>query len=129
MSTGYVLDHTAVSALAHGSIYMAARVHHSAGIAQPLYVPAVSFAQGLAESALGEVAQMLQDALASPCFIFRPLDEPSCWAVAQIARERATDLPTAHAAHLALGLGLPVLTRTPAAYKQIDARIDTENIE
>ncbi|MET8213956.1 hypothetical protein ABZT51_50755, partial [Streptomyces sp. NPDC005373] len=62
------------------------------------------------------------------CFVFRPLDESACWAVAQIAHERATNLPTAHAAHLALRSGLPVLTRQPDVYKQIDARINTEPI-
>ncbi|MFF3249337.1 hypothetical protein ACFYWY_37785 [Streptomyces sp. NPDC002870] len=128
MSTGYILDHTAVSALAQGNIYMAARVFRSVQQVQPLYVPAVSFAHGLTGSALGEVAHMLQDALAAPCFVFRPLDEASCWAIAQIAQERAADLPTAHAAHLALGSGLPVLTRQAAAYKKIDSRITAEVI-
>ncbi len=128
MNTGYILDHTAVSALAHGNIYMAARVVRSVEQVQPLYVPAAAFAQGLANSSFSEVAQMLQDALAAPCFVFRPLDESACWAVAQIAHERAADLPTAHTAHLALRSGLPVLTRQAAAYKQIDARIATELI-
>ncbi|MEW2527524.1 hypothetical protein [Streptomyces sp. NPDC047071] len=128
MNTGYVLDHTAVSALAHGSIYMAARVVRSVDQVQPLFVPAASFAQGLTDSALSEVAPLLQDALSAPCFVFRPLDESACWAVAQLAHERATDLPTAHAAHLALRSGLPVLTRQPDTYKQIDARIHAEPI-
>jgi hypothetical protein len=128
VSAGYILDHTAIRALAHGNPYMAARVFHSAEVAQPLYVPAASFTQGLADSALPEVWQQLQDVLAAPCFVFRPLDEAACWAVAQIAHERATDLPTGHAAHVALGSGLPVLTRSPEAYKRIDARIDVESI-
>ncbi|CAM5539381.1 hypothetical protein [Streptomyces abikoensis] len=128
MISGYILDHTAVRALAHGNIYMAARVYRSVEVVQPLYVPAASFAQGLADSALPEVEQQLHDALMAPCFVFRPLDEASCWSVAQIARERATDIATGHAAHLALGSGLPVLTRAPEAYKRIDARIDTETI-
>ncbi|MFC9534961.1 hypothetical protein [Streptomyces sp. NPDC056975] len=128
MNTGYVVDHTAVSSLAHGNIYMAARVMRSVEQVQPLFVPALSFAQGLTDSALSEVAPMLQDALSAPCFVFRPLDESACWAVAQIAHERATNLPTAHAAHLALRSGLPVLTRQPDVYKKIDARINTEPI-
>ncbi|MGW7003689.1 hypothetical protein ACWGCW_12875 [Streptomyces sp. NPDC054933] len=128
MSTGYILDHTAVRALAHGNPYMAARVFHSVGVAQPLYVPAAAFIQGLADSALPEVWQQLQDVLAAPCFVFRALDEAACWAVAQIVQERAADLPTGHAAHVALSSGLPVLTRTPEAYKNIDARIDVEPI-
>ncbi|MEN8651571.1 hypothetical protein ABCR94_13265 [Streptomyces sp. 21So2-11] len=128
MSAGYVLDHTAVSSLAHGNIYLAARVVRSVEQVQPLYVPATAFAQGLADSALGEVGQMLQDALAAPCFVFRPLDEAACWAIAQIAHERAVDLPTAHTAHLALRSGLPVLTRQASAYKQIDTRITTETV-
>ncbi|MFG2989183.1 hypothetical protein ACGFZK_07780 [Streptomyces sp. NPDC048257] len=128
MNAGYILDHTAITALAHGDVYMAARVFRSARQAQPLYVPAAAFAQGLTAVVQGELAQMLQDALSAPCFVFRALDETGCWAVAQIARERATDLPTAHAAHLALGSGLPVLTRQPGTYKQIDSRIDAEPI-
>jgi hypothetical protein len=128
VSGGYVLDHTAVRALALGRPYMAARVYRSAQTAQPLYVPAVCFAQGMAESVLGEVHQQLQYALAAPVFVFRPLDEASCWAVAQIAQERAADIATAHAAHLALSTGLPVLTLRPDAYKRIDTRVDTEEI-
>ncbi|MGW1076429.1 hypothetical protein [Streptomyces sp. NPDC002537] len=128
MNTGYVLDHTAVRALAHGSIYMAARVFRSVEVAQPLYVPAAAFAQGLSDSALSEVEQQLHDLLSAPCFVFRPLDEASCWAAAQIAHERATDIATGHAAHLALRSGLPVLTRTPDTYKRIDARIDSEPV-
>ncbi|MEU5425015.1 hypothetical protein AB0H73_05330 [Streptomyces olivoreticuli] len=128
MSSGYVLDHTAVRALAHGNIYMAARVFRSVQVVQPLYVPATAFAQGLADSTLTEVGQQLHDALSAPCFIFRPLDEASCWAAAQIAHERATDIATGHTAHLALGSGLPVLTHNPDTYKHIDARIDVEPI-
>jgi hypothetical protein len=128
VNTGYILDHTAVRALAHGNPYMAARVFRSVKIAQPLYVPAAAFTQGLTNSTLPEVWQQLQNLLAAPCFVFRPLDEAACWAVAQIAHERATDLPTGHAAHVALGSGLPVLTRTPEVYKRIDARIDVEPI-
>ncbi|MFJ6784396.1 hypothetical protein [Streptomyces yangpuensis] len=128
MNTGYVLDHTAIAALAHGNIYMAARVFRSVQQVQPLYVPAVAFAEGLTSVVQAEVAQMLQDALSAPCFVFRTLDEPGGWAVAQLARERAADLPTAHAAHIALGSALPVLTRQAGAYKQIDHRIITEQI-
>jgi hypothetical protein len=127
-SGGYILDHTAIRSLALGRPYMAARVFHSAQIAQPLYVPALCFAQGLAGSILGEVYERLQDALTAPCFVFRPLDEAACWAVAQIAHERASDLATAHAAHLALSTALPVLTLQPGAYKQIAPSIDTEEI-
>ncbi|MFF1344325.1 hypothetical protein ACFVYT_42155 [Streptomyces sp. NPDC058290] len=128
MNTGYVLDHTAIAALAHGDLYMAARVFRSVQQVQPLYVPAAAFAEGLTSVVQGEVAQMLQDALSAPCFVFRALDEPGCWAIAQLARERAADLPTAHAAHLALGSGLPVLTRETGTYKRIDDRIVTESI-
>ncbi|MFE3866299.1 hypothetical protein ACFXPT_38775 [Streptomyces goshikiensis] len=128
MSTGYVLDHTAIAALAHGDLYMAARVFRSVEQVQPLYVPAVAFAEGLSSVAQAEVGQMLQDALSAPCFVFRALDEAGCWAVAQLARERAADLPTAHAAHLALGSGLPVLTHHAEAYKEIDDRILIEEI-
>lgn len=128
MSGGYILDHTAVRALAAGRPYMVARVFHSVETLQPLYVPAVAFAQGMAESALGEVHQRLQEALVAPSFVFRPLDEASCWAVAQIAHERAADISTAHAAHLALSTSLPVLTLHQDLYKRIDARIDTEPI-
>jgi hypothetical protein len=128
MSAGYILDQTAVRALALGRPYMVARVVRSAQIAQPLYMPAAPFAQGLAESILGEVYERLQEALSLPCFVFRPLDEASCWAVAQIAHERATNIVTAHAAHLALSTGLPVLTLQPDTYKQIDTRIGTEEI-
>jgi hypothetical protein len=129
VSAGYILDQTAVRSLALGRPYMVARVVRSAQVAQPLYVPAVAFTQGLAGSVLGEVYERLQDVLASPCFVFRPLDEASCWAVAQIAHERATDIATAHAAHLALSTALPVLTLQPDAYKRADTRIDTEEIE
>lgn len=125
MSTGYILDHTAVRALAHGSPYMVARVVRSVETVQPRYVPAASFAQGLTDSELGETAQQLQDVLSAPCFVFRPLDEPACWAAAQIAHERAAEVPAAHAAH---GSGLPVLTRAAELYKRIDARIDVEPI-
>ncbi|WP_127353935.1 hypothetical protein [Actinacidiphila soli] len=128
MSAGYILDHTAIRSLALGRPYMVARVFHSAEIAQPLYIPAVCFTRGLADSILGEVYERLQDALSAPSFVFRPLDEAACWAVAQIAHERATDIAAGHAAHLALSTGLPVLTLQPGAYKQIDARIDTEEI-
>ncbi|MDX2706534.1 hypothetical protein PV350_27320 [Streptomyces sp. PA03-6a] len=128
MSGGYILDHTAVRALALGRPYMVARVIRSAQTAVPLYVPAVPFAQGLTESVLGEVYERLQDALAAPCFVFRALGEATCWSVAQIAHERATDIATAHAAHLALSTGLPVLTQQPDAYKRVDVRIDTEQI-
>ncbi|MGW7436737.1 hypothetical protein [Streptomyces sp. NPDC054849] len=128
MNTGYILDHTAIAALAHGDLYMAARVFRSVQQVQPLYVPAVAFAEGLTPVVQAEVARILQDALSAPCFVFRSLDEPACWAVAQLARERAADLPTAHAAHLALGSALPVLTRQAGAYKQIDDRIITEEI-
>ncbi|MFB7257571.1 hypothetical protein [Streptomyces nojiriensis] len=128
MTTGYILDHTAIEALAHGDIYMAARVFRSVEQVQPLYVPAVAFAEGLSSVVQAEVGKMLQDALSAPCFVFRALGEAGCWAVAQLARERAADLPTAHAAHLALGSGLPVLTRQVGAYKQIDERILIEEI-
>jgi hypothetical protein len=128
VSGGYILDHTAVRALAAGRAYMVARVLRSVETLQPLYVPAVAFTQGMAESALGGVYQRLQDALAAPSFVFRPLDESSCWAVAQIAHERATDIATAHAAHVALSTSLPVLTMHQDLYKRIDARIDTEPI-
>ncbi|GAB2579552.1 hypothetical protein GCM10027168_10530 [Streptomyces capparidis] len=128
MSTGYILDHTAVRSLALGRAYLAARVMVSVRAAQPLYVPAACFAQGLAESVPGENLERLQQALAAPSFVFRPLDEASCWAVAQIAHERAADIATAHAAHLALATGLPVLTLHPGTYKNVDARIDTEQI-
>jgi hypothetical protein len=125
---GYILDHTAIASLAQGSPYMAARVYRSVELASPLYVPAVCFTQGMAQSRLGEIHQRLQDALAAPVFVFRALDEPACWAVAQIAHERATDIATGHAAHLALSTSLPVLTRQTGAYKQIDTRIDTEEL-
>lgn len=128
MSTGYILDHTSIAALAHGDIYMAARVFRSVQQVQPLYVPAVAFAEGLASVVQAEVGQMLQDALSAPCFVFRALDEAGCWTVSQLARERAADLPTAHAAHLALGSALPVLTRQAGAYKKIDDRILIEDI-
>ncbi|MFJ3520687.1 MULTISPECIES: hypothetical protein [unclassified Streptomyces] len=128
MNTGYILDHTAISALANGNVYMAARVIRSVQQVQPLYVPAVAFAEGLTSIVQAEVGQMLQDALSAPCFVFRALDEAGCWAIAQLARERAADLPTAHAAHLALASALPVLTRQASAYKQIDDRIVIEEI-
>ncbi|MEV6954796.1 hypothetical protein [Streptomyces sp. NPDC051183] len=128
MNTGYILDHTAIAALAHGDVYMAARVFRSVRQVQPLYVPAVALAEGLTGVARGDVAQMLRDALCAPCFVFRALDEAGCWAAAQLARERAADLPTAHAAYIALGSGLPVLTRQADRYKQIDAGIVTEPI-
>jgi nucleoside 2-deoxyribosyltransferase len=128
VSGGYILDHTAVRALAHGSIYLAARVFRSVETAQPLYVPALCLTQGLAESSPAEVRQQIEAAFAAPSFVFRPLDEPSCWAVAQISSERAVDTATAHAASLALSTGLPVLTRAAASYKRVDARIETESV-
>ncbi|MGP3928075.1 hypothetical protein [Streptomyces sp. 8N616] len=128
MSGGYILDHTAVRALAHGSIYMAARVFRSVETAQPLYVPVLCLTQGLAESALADVRQQIEAAFAAPSFVFRPLDELGCWAVAQIAAERAVDTATAHAAHLGLSTGLPVLTSAAASYKQVDARVETESV-
>jgi hypothetical protein len=128
VSGGYILDHTAVRALAHGSVYLAARIHVSTQSAQPLYVPGVCLAQALAESVVGEVRQCIEDAFAAPSFVFRPLDELACWAVAQLAADRCVDVATAHAAHVGLVTGLPVLTRSDAAYRKIDARIAVERL-
>lgn len=128
MSDGYILDHTAVRALAHGSVYLAARVHVSTLSAQALYVPGVCLAQGLAETVISEVRQRIEEAFAAPSFVFRPLDELSCWAVAQIAGDRGVDVATAHAAHVGLTTGLAVLTRSEERYRKIDPRILTEPI-
>jgi hypothetical protein len=128
VSGGYVLDHTAVRSLAHGSIYLAARVHVSTRSAQPLYVPGVCLAQGLAETALGAVRQRIEEAFAAPSFVFRPLDELGCWSVAQIAAECGVPIAVAHAAHVGLSTGLPVLTTDRAAYKGIDSDLVTEAV-
>lgn len=126
MTGGYILDHTAVRSLAHGSVYLAARIHVSAQSAQPLYVPGLCLAQGLTETVLGEVRQRIEEAFAAPSFVFRSLDELSCWAVAQIAGDRGVDVATAHAAHVGLSTGLPVLTCCGGLYERIDKRIATE---
>jgi hypothetical protein len=128
VSGGYILDHTAVRSLAHGSVYLAARIHVSTRSAQPLYVPGVCLAQGLTETVIGEVRQRIEEAFAAPSFVFRPLDELSCWAVAQIAGDRDVDIATAHAAHVGLTTGLPVLTRSGSAYRKIDSSIVTESL-
>lgn len=121
-----MLDHTAVRDLARGGAGLAARVLVSLRAAQPLYVPGVCLAEALAEGVPAEVRKRIEEAFAAPCFVVRPLDEPGCWAVAQIAAERGVGIAVAHAAHVGLVTGLPVLTRARAAYEGIDGSLTTE---
>ncbi|MDW8804378.1 hypothetical protein P1P68_06115 [Streptomyces scabiei] len=131
MIGGRILDTTALTATARGSVYMQALLSIAHKRVIPLLVPATALSDAYADLK-PDAAHALATIMEFPLLTLAPLDEPDARgagllrANATSTADLAADLAAGHVAYLAAARQWPVVTGHPDRLRALYPEIETE---